>query len=66
MVIVWGLHCVWAENAHSVAQMVENACKVEVVEGFANPRDHLIVTAGMPFGEPGKTNLLRIARVPEQ
>ncbi len=65
MVLVWGLHCVWAEDAVSVRQMVENACRVSLREGFTQPNDHLIVTAGMPFGEPGKTNLMRIARVPE-
>ena len=32
-------------------------------EGFAAPGDTLLVTTGMPFGAPGSTNLLRIARV---
>ena len=32
-------------------------------EGFAKPGDTILISAGMPFGTPGATNLLRIAKV---
>jgi len=32
-------------------------------EEFAKPGDRLIVTAGVPFGTPGATNILRVAWV---
>ena len=32
-------------------------------EGFAKPGDNILISAGMPFGTPGATNLLRIAKV---
>ena len=32
-------------------------------EGFAKPGDSILISAGMPFGTPGATNLLRIATV---
>lgn len=64
MVLVWGVHCVWGQDATDVNDMVEKACRVSVLEGFTKPGDHLVITAGLPFGMPGKTNLLRIARVP--
>ena len=34
-----------------------------VREGFAKKGDSLAITAGVPFGTPGATNLLRIAWV---
>jgi pyruvate kinase len=33
------------------------------VEGFAKLGDTILISAGMPFGTPGATNLLRIAAV---
>ena len=32
-------------------------------EGFADPGTSIVITAGLPFGTPGATNLLRIAWV---
>ena len=35
------------------------------LEGLATHPDQIVISAGMPFGTPGATNLLRIATVPE-
>jgi pyruvate kinase len=40
------------------------ACQKALEEGIAESGTSLVVTAGMPFGTPGATNLLRIAWVP--
>jgi pyruvate kinase len=58
---VWGLHCVVTEDAHDVDEMVHRACSIAYQEGFAHPDQRIIITAGVPFGTPGATNLLRIA-----
>ena len=34
-----------------------------IEDGFASPGDRIVITAGFPFGTPGSTNILRIARV---
>ncbi len=59
----WGLHCVLGEDAKGFADMVERACRHAAEQEFARPNDHIVVTAGVPFGTPGKTNVLRIARL---
>jgi pyruvate kinase len=59
--VVWGLHCVVTEDAHNVDEMVDRACGIAFGEGFAAPGQRVIITAGVPFGTPGATNLLRIA-----
>ena len=64
LALVWGLHSVLSEDVDHVEEMVEQACRTAVAEGFANAGDRLVVMAGMPFGVSGTTNLLRIARVP--
>jgi pyruvate kinase len=45
--------------------MVERACRLAVQDGIAGPDDQLVVTAGVPFGTPGATNILRVARIPK-
>jgi len=59
--IVWGLHCVVTEDAHNIDEMVDRACSIAYREGFAQPGQRIIITAGVPFGTPGATNLVRIA-----
>jgi pyruvate kinase len=43
--------------------MVSAACGIAARQGFANQGDQVAIAAGMPFGESGTTNLLRIAKV---
>ena len=59
--LVWGLHCVVTDDVHNVAEMADQACAIACSEGFGRPGERVIITAGVPFGTPGATNLLRIA-----
>ncbi len=63
LAIVWGLHCVFGDEPPSLEGMIERACAVAREEGFAAPGQRIIITAGVPFGAPGATNMLRIAYV---
>jgi len=61
--IAWGLHCVLTEDAHDLDDVVERAARIAYEEGFANAGERIVVTAGVPLGTPGATNLLRVAFV---
>ena len=63
LALVWGLHSVLTGDVDHVEEMVDQACRTAVAEGFANVGDRLVIMAGMPFGVSGTTNMLRIARV---
>jgi pyruvate kinase len=41
--------------------MVQSATLTAHKEGFAAIGDRVVITAGVPFGTPGATNVLRIA-----
>ncbi len=43
--------------------MVNRACRIVVDEGFGKPGDRVIISAGVPLGTPGATNMLRIAYI---
>jgi pyruvate kinase len=63
LAVVWGVHCVITEDAHDVDDMVNRASRIAFSEGFAKPGQRSIIVAGVPFGTPGATNMLRIAYV---
>ena len=43
--------------------MVKVAAEAALNQEFASVDDLIVVTAGVPFGTPGATNILRIAKV---
>ena len=61
LTLVWGVDCVETENLTSFGDMVEKAVSIAIQEGLAERGDRIVVTAGVPFGTPGATNILRIA-----
>ncbi|MBW8301441.1 MAG: pyruvate kinase [Hydrogenophaga sp.] len=61
--VVWGLHCVVSEEPTDLDDMVNRACRIVVAEGFGKPGDRVIISAGVPLGTPGATNMLRIAYI---
>ncbi|WP_019221130.1 pyruvate kinase [Bartonella senegalensis] len=63
LALVWGLHCVVTEDARDLEDMVDRAAAIAFQEGFCSSGDRFLVTAGVPLGTPGATNLLRIAAV---
>jgi pyruvate kinase len=63
LALVWGLHCVLTEDAHDLDDVVDRAARIAWSEGFAKHGDRIVVTAGVPLGTPGATNLLRVAFV---
>ena len=63
LTLAWGLHTVLTEDAQDLDDMVKRACRIASVEGFAQPGQRIIITAGVPLGTPGATNMLRIAYV---
>lgn len=63
MALTWGLHCVLTKDPEDLDDMVDKACRISYQEGFAKPGQRVIITAGVPLGTPGATNMLRIAFV---
>jgi pyruvate kinase len=61
--LAWGIHCVIADDARDQDDMVERACRIACREGFAAAGQRVIVVAGVPFGTPGTTNMIRVAFV---
>jgi pyruvate kinase len=61
--LVWGLHCLTAQEVHSLDEMVDHAVDFAQREGFATKGDRIVITGGVPLGVAGTTNMLRVAMV---
>jgi pyruvate kinase len=66
LALVWGVHSIRTKDANDIDDMAFRACKFAVREGFSNVGDRVIIVAGMPFGTPGATNMVRIAFVSQE
>jgi pyruvate kinase len=63
MTLAWGVEAVGAQPVASMTEAVRQACDASRREGLAKVNDEVVVVAGMPFGQSGATNALRVARV---
>jgi pyruvate kinase len=63
--LAWGAHCVQIPDLKRFSEMVETACSVALSQEMAKVGERLVITAGVPFGTPGSTNILRVAWVEE-
>ncbi len=63
MVLAWGVHSLMTPELTSFSEMVNIAVEAAMHEEFAAAGDTVVITAGVPFGTPGATNILRIATV---
>jgi pyruvate kinase len=61
LALVWGVHSVHTADVDDVDQMTARASDVARRDRFAEAGEFIVVLAGMPFGTPGTTNLIRIA-----
>ena len=64
MALYWGVHPVLTHDVRDVPEMTACACRAALAEGFARTGETIAIAAGVPFGSPGTTNLLHVARVP--
>jgi pyruvate kinase len=61
--VLWGAHCVHTSDVNNFGDMVQKAARIAHREEIAQPGQRVVITAGVPFGTPGATNVLRIAWV---
>jgi pyruvate kinase len=61
LALLWGAHCVHQADIKNFNDMVQKAVRTAHREEIAGPGERVVITAGVPFGTPGSTNVLRIA-----
>lgn len=63
LTLSWGMSMVLTRDCRNFEDMVEIACQTALSHELAKARDLVVITAGVPFGTPGATNILRVAHI---
>lgn len=63
LVMSYGVYAVHTKDIQDFQEMTEKATRVAFEHGLAKKGERIVITAGVPFGTPGSTNILRIAWV---
>ena len=61
--LAWGVYTVVSRDITTFSEMVQKASRIAYSHGFASDGERVVITAGVPFGSPGGTNILRIAEI---
>jgi pyruvate kinase len=61
----FGVHATHTADVASFSEMVQKAVQIVHRDGLAMIGQRVVITAGVPFGKPGNTNVLRIATIEE-
>ncbi len=64
LAMVWGVHAIHIAQEQRFSAVVMRATELARQEGFASSGDQVVITAGVPMGTPGSTNVLRIETIP--
>jgi len=62
LAVAWGVVASVVDDIHDTDEMVEVSTRAIAAEELCEPGDRFIITAGVPFGMRGTTNLIRVER----
>lgn len=65
LVLSYGVYPIPGFDAKTFNEIVLYACQITQEHHLTRKGDKLVITAGVPFGIPGSTNILRIAEITE-
>jgi pyruvate kinase len=63
LMLSYGIHAIYTEDKRTFDDAVATAVKKAEEIGLAKKGQRIVMTAGVPFGTPGSTNILRVAWV---
>ena len=63
LALVWGAEGVLTDDVQDYEEMVTCSVRLSLERDMVAPGDLLVVVAGIPFGQRGTTNNLRIVRI---
>lgn len=63
LTLTWGIYSVTVDSFDNENTMISHACETAFKHDLVKFGDHVVITAGIPYGRPGTTNMLRIAAI---
>ncbi len=63
LAVLWGVEPVKVPAVRSTDAMLRQVNRTLVERGFVRTGEELVITSGVPLGQPGSTNMLKLHRV---
>ena len=63
MNLYWGVTPLWIPRENSAEDLFDDAINAAVEAGYIKQGDTVVLTAGLPLGIPGRTNMIRVIEV---
>lgn len=63
--LTWGVEALLSEKIFSTDEVIENAVEISKAHGYVKSSDTVVLTAGVPVGLAGSTNLIKVQTVGE-
>lgn len=60
LALVWGVHPIVTDGTKNTDQLLNTSVSATIEKGYAGYGDLLIITAGVPTGKSGSTNLMKL------
>ncbi|MFF2755179.1 pyruvate kinase [Psychrobacillus sp. NPDC058041] len=60
LTLVWGVYPIVGKKAHSTDEVLEVAVEESILHHYVTHGDLVVITAGVPVGEAGTTNLMKV------
>jgi pyruvate kinase len=61
--LVWGVNAQLSQKVNTTDEMIDTAVQTGMKAGFINNGDTIVITAGVPVGETGTTNMMKVQMV---
>src|SRR5699024_3283719 len=58
--LVWGVYPIIGQDVRTIDELIQDSVHQSVESGYVTASDVVIITAGVPVGEVGTTNLMKI------
>ena len=66
LALTWGVTPIQGKTATSTDEMFDNSLKGGLESGLVKPGDLVVITAGVPLGQSGSTNLVKVSQIPNK
>ncbi|SFS71386.1 pyruvate kinase [Marininema halotolerans] len=60
LALIWGVHPVRSEPVTTTDEMLQTAIRSSLGAGYVNHGDSVVITGGVPVGQSGTTNLMKV------
>lgn len=63
LALAWGINPLGTREVGTVDELLDGAAEALKFKGWVNTGDMIVITAGVPVGKPGMTNMIKVVQI---